>query len=130
MHASTGELPVCYVALRPVASVTEDELRDHAQQAIAERPAWPKQIIVIDANPVTTVGKIYKPQLRCDIAARLVTGVVRDQLRVAGAQVQAQEGGRRGMRVNVTLPAAGQVSVVAVEQALAAYLFEAVVTVA
>ena len=34
------------------------------------------------------------------------------------------------MRVNVTLPAGGQVSVVAVEQALAAYLFEAVVTVA
>ena len=43
---------------------------------------------------------------------------------------QAQEGGRRGMRVNVTLPARGQVSVVAVEQAQAAYLFEAVVTVA
>src|SRR5882672_1426101 len=39
-----GELPVCYVALRPGASVTESELHDHAQRTIGERPAWPKQI--------------------------------------------------------------------------------------
>ena len=128
--AYAGELPVCYVALRPGVSVTEDELRDHAQQAIAERPAWPKQIIVIDAIPVTTVGKIYKPQLRCDAAARLVRTLVRDQLKISGADVQALEGGRRGLRISVTLPAGAQTSVAAVEQALAAYLFEAVVTVA
>jgi len=34
------------------------------------------------------------------------------------------EGGRRGMRVTVTLPASRQHAVPAVEQALAAYLFE------
>jgi len=39
------------------------------------------------------------------------------------------EGGRRGMRVSVTLPAASRLSVPVVEQALAAYLFEARVTV-
>ena len=125
-----GELPVCYVALRPGAHATEDELREHAQRTIAERPAWPKQIHIVDAIPLTTVGKIYKPQLRCDAASRLVTRVVRDQLGVVDAKVRVSEGGRRGMRVSVTLPAASAASVPAVEQALGAYLFEVQVTTA
>jgi len=124
-----GELPVCYVALRPSAKATPDELHDHAQQTIGERPAWPKEIVIIDAIPLTSVGKIYKPQLRCDAAARLVNRVVREQLALTDAQVQVSEGGRRGMRVSVTLPHAAQASVPAVQQALAAYLFEAQVAV-
>jgi len=41
--------------------------------------------------------------------------------------VQVSEGGKRGMRVRVrvTLPQAARASVPAVEQALAAYLFDA-----
>ena len=113
---------------RPGASATEDELRDHAQQTIGERPAWPKQIHIVDAIPLTTVGKIYKPQLRCDAAARLVTQVLRSQLGLVDVKVQVSEGGRRGMQVRVQLPAADDVS--AVQQALASYLFEAQVSVA
>ena len=124
-----GELPVCYVALRPGASATPDELHDHAQCTIGERPAWPKEIHIVDAIPLTSVGKIYKPQLRCDAAARLVTRMVRDQLALPDAQVQVSEGGKRGMRVSVTLPQASLGSVPAVEQALAAYLFESQVAV-
>ncbi|MGJ7509721.1 AMP-binding protein [Variovorax sp. GT1P44] len=127
--AYAGELPVCYVALRPGASVTEAELRQHAERTIGERPAWPRMIHVIDAIPLTSVGKIYKPQLRCDAAARLVTTLVREQLGLPDAQVQASEGGRRGMMVSVTLPATARTSVPMVEQALAGYLFEARVTV-
>jgi fatty-acyl-CoA synthase len=123
--AYAGELPVCYVTLRPGATATEDALQDHAHQTIGERPAWPKQIHIVDAIPLTSVGKIYKPQLRCDAAERLVRRVVQQQLGVAGAQVQVREGGRRGMRVIVTLPAASQAAVAAVEQALAGFLFEA-----
>jgi fatty-acyl-CoA synthase len=125
-----GELPVCYVALRPGAKVTQDELHDHAQRTIGERPAWPKEIHIVEAIPLTSVGKIYKPQLRCDAAARLVTRVVRDQLALPDAQVRVSEGGRRGMRVSVTLPQAARHSVPTVEQALAAYLFEAQITLA
>ena len=123
--AYAGELPVCYVALRPGARATEDELHAHAQGAIAERPAWPKQIHIVDAIPLTSVGKIYKPQLRCDAASRLVTGLVHDRLALPDARVHVQEGGRRGMRVRVTLPAAAVGSVPAVERELAGYLFEA-----
>ena len=126
--AYAGELPVCYVALRAGASVSEGELHEHAQRTIGERPAWPKAIHIVDAIPLTTVGKIYKPQLRCDAATRLVTRVVREQLHLPDARVQVNEGGRRGMRVTVTLPQASRLSVPVVEQALAAYLFEAQVT--
>jgi fatty-acyl-CoA synthase len=126
--AYAGELPVCYVALRAGASTTEAELHEHAQRTIGERPAWPKQIHIIEAIPLTSVGKIYKPQLRCDAATRLVTRIVHEQLALPHAHVQANEGGRRGMRVSVTLPEAARLSVPVVEQALAAYLFEAQVT--
>ncbi|MEO8311236.1 MAG: AMP-binding protein [Caldimonas sp.] len=119
-----GELPVCYVALRPGTQVSEDELHAHAQRTIGERPAWPKQIHVVDSIPLTSVGKIYKPQLRTDAATRLVTRLLRDQLALVDAQVQVSDGGKRGMRVRVTLPAAAAAALPAVERALAGYLFE------
>ncbi|MBS0447616.1 MAG: AMP-binding protein [Proteobacteria bacterium] len=123
--AYAGELPVCYVALRPGATASVDDLRDHAQRTIAERPAWPKEIHVVDTIPLTSVGKIYKPALRCDAAARLVTRVVREQLGHADARIDVVEGGRRGLRVDVTLPPASDATIAEVRQALAAYLFEA-----
>ena len=110
-----GELPVCYVALRPAPGPARRAARA-AQRTIGERPAWPKEIHIIDAIPLTSVGKIYKPQLRCDAAARLVTRVVREQLALPDARVQVSEGGRRGMRVSVTLPQASRPSVPAVQQ--------------
>ncbi len=122
--AYAGELPVCYVALRPGMSASEDELRDHAQALIDERPAWPKQIHVVDAIPLTTVGKIYKPPLRCDAAARVVRQQLQQALGVEGAQVQVAEGGRRGLVVTIALPAAFAAKKAAVEAAFASYLFE------
>jgi fatty-acyl-CoA synthase len=127
--AYAGEVPVCYVSLRPGAAVSEEDLHAHAQRTIDERPAWPKQIHVVDAIPLTSVGKIYKPKLRCDAAARAVTRIVREELALAEAQVQVTEGGRRGMRVRVTLPAGAGGSVADVERALSPYLFEAEVAV-
>ncbi|MBO9646970.1 MAG: AMP-binding protein [Variovorax sp.] len=126
--AYAGELPVCYVALKPGATATEEELREHAEQTIGERPAWPKQICIVDAIPLTSVGKIFKPQLRCDAASRLVTHIVHDRLGLRDAQIRVEEGGRRGMRVTVDLPGAARSAAPAVEDALAAFLFETRVT--
>ena len=127
--AYAGELPVCYVMLRPGAAVTESELRAHAEQVIAERPAWPRHIHVIDGIPLTSVGKIFKPQLRCDAATRLVAQVVQDQLGLHEARVNAREGGPRGLAVTVSLPQAQRASIERVRQALSAYLFELEVSV-
>lgn len=128
--AYAGELPVCYVALKPGSHTSEDELHEHAQRSISERPAWPKQIHIVETIPLTAVGKIYKPQLRCDAASRLVTRIVGDQLGVAGARIQVSEGGRRGMKVSVTVAASATASIPAIQEALAAYLFEAEITTA
>jgi fatty-acyl-CoA synthase len=127
--AYAGELPVCYVTLRAGATVELEALHAHARAAIGERPAWPRELYVVDAIPLTTVGKIYKPTLRCDAAARRVARVLRDELGVPDARVQVTEGGPRGMRVTIALPAARRAGAPRIAQAMAAYLFEASVTV-
>jgi fatty-acyl-CoA synthase len=122
--AYAGELPVCFVALRAGAQVSDAELHAHAQQRIGERPAWPKHFHIIEAIPVTSVGKIFKPELRCDAAARMLRQLLKEQFPAADAQVQVSAGGPRGMRVSVSLPEASRSVVPAVKQMLDAYLFE------
>jgi len=106
--AYVGALPVCFVVLRADAYVSESEVHEHAQRAIGERPAWPKQFHIVDAIPVTSVGKVFKPELRCYAAARLVRGVLLEQHRLPDAQVRVSAGGTRGLIVSVTLPATAQ----------------------
>jgi fatty-acyl-CoA synthase len=122
--AYAGELPVCFVTLRPGARVSDAELHAHAQQRIGERPAWPKHFHIIEAIPMTSVGKIFKPELRCDAATRMLKQLLQDQFQLADAQVLVSAGGPRGMRVNVSLPKASQPIVPAVKKMLDAYLFE------
>ncbi|NGX95257.1 MAG: acyl-CoA synthetase, partial [Candidatus Afipia apatlaquensis] len=119
-----GELPVCYVALKPGAQATPDELKAFAEPLIAERPAWPKQVIVIDAIPMTSVGKIFKPQLRTDAVQRLVEQVVADAVGSDSARIDVAAGGKRGIDVTVTLAAAQSGQQGVVEKALEGYLFD------
>jgi fatty-acyl-CoA synthase len=121
-----GELPVVYVTLRQGASVSTDELHEHAQRTISERPAWPKHIHIVDAIPLTTVGKVYKPQLRCDASTRAVTDLVH-QLGLRDSTVQTSLGGQGGLCVIVTLPQRWLASVAELERALGYSHFEAVV---
>ncbi len=71
--AHSGEVPVAYVTLEPGASVTEQQLRDFAAGRTTERAAAPKAVVVLDALPVTAVGKPYKLALRTDATRRAVT---------------------------------------------------------
>lgn len=58
-----GEVPVAYVELKPGATATPEELLAFAQKEIGERAAHPKEVRILDAIPLTAVGKIYKPAL-------------------------------------------------------------------
>jgi hypothetical protein len=51
--------------------------------------------------------------------------VLREQHRLAEAQVRVSAGGSRGLVVNVTLPVSAATLLPAVTQTLAGYLFEA-----
>lgn len=126
--AQAGEVPVCYVALRPGAQASESELQEHARRTVAERPAWPRHIFLLEAMPLTEVGKIYKPRLRIQATEWRVMQLIQSEMAIREARIEASAAGR-GMRVSVRLPAAHRTALAAVEQALAAYLFESEVAV-
>jgi fatty-acyl-CoA synthase len=66
--AYAGEMPVAYVQPKPGATVTEQELLEHAARTIPERAAIPKRIRISSSLPVTAVGKLFKPALvECEI---------------------------------------------------------------
>ncbi len=67
-----GELPVLYVAGMPGAAPNVDALKAHVAASVAERPAAPKQVFLVNELPLTAIGKIYKPALRADAARRMV----------------------------------------------------------
>jgi fatty-acyl-CoA synthase len=119
-----GELPVCYVALRPGAQATTEELKAFAEPLIAERPAWPRHIFVIDAIPMTSVGKIFKPQLRNDAVQRVVVEEIVKGIGIVNFSVDVVAGGKRGVDVTVTLPAEHSAKRSAAEAALEGYLFD------
>ncbi len=71
--AYAGELPVAYVQLKPDADASVEELQSFVREHIAERAANPVNVFLVDAMPLTGVGKIFKPELRWD-SVRLVYG--------------------------------------------------------
>ncbi|NUT95377.1 MAG: acyl-CoA synthetase [Saccharothrix sp.] len=68
-----GEVPVAYVTLTPGATATEADLLAWAADRVPERAAAPKAVTVLDALPVTDVGKPYKLPLRADAARRAIS---------------------------------------------------------
>ncbi|ERI50298.1 AMP-binding protein, partial [Pseudomonas sp. EGD-AK9] len=66
-----GELPVVYVQLKPGAQAGEAELLEHAAAHIPERAAVPRDVWIVEAIPLTAVGKTFKPALRFDAIARV-----------------------------------------------------------
>ncbi|WP_246398824.1 acyl-CoA synthetase [Mycobacterium vicinigordonae] len=111
-----GEVPVAYVVTS--TTVSDDELVRWAQNTISESAAVPKAIHVVDAIPVTEIGKPFKPALRADAARRAVVEVlVAAGIRGAATQVTAEHdsGGQLVVRVEGLAPA----DVVAVRDELA-----------
>jgi fatty-acyl-CoA synthase len=73
-----GELPVCYIALRPGAHVSADQLVAHIAAHVSDPTARPKIVYLIDALPLTGAGKVFKPVLRRDAACRIVSDRLAD----------------------------------------------------
>ncbi len=58
-----GEVPVAFVALRPGASATTDDLIEHCHAQLAKFKV-PKDVIFVDALPRNPSGKVLKRDLR------------------------------------------------------------------
>ncbi|SIO72987.1 fatty-acyl-CoA synthase/long-chain acyl-CoA synthetase [Burkholderia sp. GAS332] len=85
--AHAGEVPVAYVQLRTGAVASSDELLAYAAAHIGERAAVPKRVHILQALPLTAVGKIFKPALH-----RLeIESVVRDEAAQCGAVLERLE---------------------------------------
>jgi len=71
-----GELPVAFVVLEAGATASEEELLAFVAEAVPEPAARPKRIWLLDAMPLTPVGKIFKPALRAEAARYAVAAAL------------------------------------------------------
>ena len=71
--ARLGEEVVAFVSLRPGASVTVEELTEHARRHLGANK-YPRQITIVPAIPLTSVGKLDRKKLRQWAAAGQAQG--------------------------------------------------------
>lgn len=101
--AYAGEVPVAFVALKPGESMTADALLAAVAPTVYERPAVPKRVVLVEALPVTAVGKVFKPDLRLRAIEIKLREAVAEWAPGVAAQVRAfEEGGRQ--RALIALP--------------------------
>lgn len=89
IHA--GEVPVAYVTVQPGVDITETTLLQWISCQLSERAAMPKAITVIDAIPVTAVGKPYKLPLRAEAARTAIADAL-----AANGDVEVSAGEENG----------------------------------
>ncbi len=116
--AHAGEVPVAYVQLVAGQHIDSEELMAFARANIPERAAIPKRIEILDALPLTPVGKIFKPALQ----QREIAQVVRHEAKVLGApelNVKVVQDARLGLVAQVSIGS----QQTALAQALGRYSF-------
>ena len=90
LHA--GEVPVAFVTLAPGADATPEELRAWACDRVPEQAAAPKAVTVLDALPLTLVGKPFKPALRAEATREAVAEALRGVPTVTGVRGLVEDG--------------------------------------
>ena len=116
--AYAGELPVAFVTLKPGVQIAADALLADVAPRVYERPAVPKRVTVLDALPMTAIGKIFKPALR-RLAAQAKLG---ELLADEGVSVLVED---RAGRLHATVRIGGPP-----DEARAAYLHAKLATIA
>ncbi|GAB3787623.1 acyl-CoA synthetase [Nocardioides ungokensis] len=90
VHA--GEVPVAFVTLAPGADVRPVDLRAWACDRVPEQAAAPRAVTVLDALPVTPVGKPFKPALRAAATGEAIADALRDMPAITGVRGELDEG--------------------------------------
>ncbi|MEM1087779.1 MAG: acyl-CoA synthetase [Pseudomonadota bacterium] len=100
--AYSGEVPCAYVDLVEGADADSEEIRLWTRERITEKGAAPVYLEIMDALPVTAIGKISKPPLR-----RLATErVIEEALLENGiaAAIHVLDKGKGGFEVEIRTP--------------------------
>lgn len=114
-----GELPVVYVQLKPGVQASEAELLEHAATHIPERAAVPKDAWIIDAIPLTAVGKTFKPALRFDAITRVYRAALHELDSAILVEVQSDD--KAGQLAHVHLPRHDEALIAAIAKRLSGY---------
>jgi fatty-acyl-CoA synthase len=91
--AHSGEVPAAFVTLKPGAQVQPEALLAAVAGQVYERPAVPHRVVVLDALPLTAVGKVYKPALRLRVTEMKLAEVFAAAAPGLAFAVQAREQG-------------------------------------
>ncbi len=121
--AHAGEVPVVYVEVAEGSNITQEDLVNWAQNNIGERAAIPKDVIIIDQMPLTSVGKIFKPALRWDSIKRIFStelSALREQASVE--DIVVGEDKLHGTNALITLKASDNVNHDEIEKSVAKIL--------
>jgi fatty-acyl-CoA synthase len=111
-----GEVPVAYVTVTPAASVTEDALLAWAGQRVDERAAVPKSVSIIEALPVTAVGKPFKLGLRADAARHAMDEALKGVVGVHAVEARVDDGS-----IVITVTAGPEADAAAIDATLGRY---------
>ncbi len=90
VHA--GEVPVAFVTLAPGATTAAEELKAWAGDHVPEQAAAPRSVSVLDALPVTLVGKPFKPALRAEATREAVAAALKRFPEVTGVRGVDEDG--------------------------------------
>ena len=107
--AYAGELPLAYVQLKPGASASPADLLAHVRERTPERAAVPVQVHLVEAIPLTGVGKVFKPQLRWQAAQQVFAALLKPLAPQGwGLEVAVGPDGTHGTLATVTAQAPAQ----------------------
>ena len=87
--AYAGETPMLFVTPEKGVALDAEALAGFMAERVAEAPARPKAIAVLDEIPVTPVGKVFKPRLRELAAEEAVRRLAADIPGIALVEVSA-----------------------------------------
>lgn len=90
IHA--GEVPVAYVTVAPDSAITEKQLEAWAAEHVGERAAVPKSVTILEALPLTAIGKPFKLPLRADAAKAALSEALTDVAGIQRIEASAADG--------------------------------------
>ncbi|WP_245477371.1 AMP-binding protein [Bradyrhizobium guangzhouense] len=117
--AYAGEVPILFVVPSPGKNVDMPQLCAHLERNVNEPPARPKRVVLLEALPVTAVGKIFKPALR-DLAVQEKVRSEIDRIfgRETGADILVDKDARLNTLVTISICSNDQERVKALTESL------------
>lgn len=99
-------------------------MRQFCEPHFSGRPGWPKQLYIVGDIPLTDIGKIFKPALRCNAAKRVVMALISGLVPPDLVAVDVVAGGKRGMEVSIAVMDADQGLITALIRTLDGHLLD------